>query len=66
MAARATELRAWARSYAAKGWVPIAVGRPIDSTAPMELRRKAAKAPALGTMFSEVSLANWEAHWPWG
>ena len=66
MAARAEQLKSWAQSYASKGLVPIAVGRPDDPTAPMEDRRKLAKAPRENAKFSVVTLENWEAHWPKG
>ena len=66
MTTRAEELKAWAQSYASKGWVPIAVGQPDDPALPMDKRRKLLKAPPKGASWSEVTLANWESHWPKG
>ena len=63
---RAALLLQQARLYADDRFVPIALGVPDNPALALEMRQKAAKVPAKGVCHSQITLDNWEQHWPPG
>ena len=63
---RSALLLAQARLYADDCLIPIALGKPDNLKLPLEARLKKAKEPARGVNHSQVTLENWEQHWPPG